>query len=116
MDDGIFPQVKHTAGWARGRGRGERNISQSGKTALAGIYFASTLKDANGQTSKGQHIMDRTSAPRQRGAGGKLRESLSTHIRSGVVMDIAAFKVSYSVGASKDATALQTARARGQAP
>eukprot|EP00964_Phaeocystis_antarctica_P063383 scaffold38033_cov69-Phaeocystis_antarctica.AAC.4 len=34
------------------------------------------------------------------------------HPRSGVVMDIAAFKVSHSVGIDKDATALRAARAR----
>ena len=32
---------------------------------------------------------------------------MQAHISSGVVMDIAAFKVSHSVGLDKDATALQ---------
>ena len=32
---------------------------------------------------------------------------LQAHKRSGVVMDVAAFKVSHSVGIDKDATALQ---------
>ena len=37
---------------------------------------------------------------------------MQAHITSGVVMDIAAFKVSHSVGIDKDATALRAARAR----
>ena len=37
------------------------------------------------------------------GKGSKMQ----AHIISGVVMDITAFKVSHSVGADKDATALQ---------
>jgi len=36
----------------------------------------------------------------------------STHVACGVVMDIAAFKVSHSVGIDEDATALPAARAR----
>jgi hypothetical protein len=36
----------------------------------------------------------------------------STHVACGVVMDIAAFKVSHSVGTDEDATALPAARAR----
>jgi hypothetical protein len=37
------------------------------------------------------------------GKGSKMQ----AHISSGVVMDIAAFKVSHSVGVDQDATALQ---------
>eukprot|EP00964_Phaeocystis_antarctica_P023624 scaffold13193_cov60-Phaeocystis_antarctica.AAC.2 len=37
---------------------------------------------------------------------------VQAHMRSGVVMDIAAFKVRHSVGIDKDATALRAARAR----
>jgi len=37
---------------------------------------------------------------------------MQAHIISGVVMDIAAFKVSHSAGIDKDATALRAARAR----
>ena len=37
---------------------------------------------------------------------------MQAHKSSSVVMDIAAFKVSHSVGIDKDATALQAARAR----
>ena len=40
---------------------------------------------------------------------------IQAHRNSGVVMDIAAFKVSHSVGCDPDATALRAARA-GQAP
>ena len=50
----------------------------------------------------------------QRGDGGNFRESskMQAHRTSGVVMDIAAFKVSHSVGRDRDATALRAARAR----
>ena len=41
---------------------------------------------------------------------GKIK--MQAHPSSGVVMDIAAFKVSHSVGIDIDATALQAARAR----
>ena len=41
---------------------------------------------------------------------GKIK--MQAHPSSGVVMDIAAFKVSHSVGIDMDATALQAARAR----
>ena len=41
---------------------------------------------------------------------GKIK--MQAHPTSGVVMDIAAFKVSHPVGKDKDATALQAARAR----
>ena len=37
---------------------------------------------------------------------------MQAHLSSGVVMDIAAFKVSHSSDADKDATALQDARGR----
>ena len=37
---------------------------------------------------------------------------MQAHITSGVVMDIAAFKVSHCVGCDIDATALRIARAR----
>ena len=37
---------------------------------------------------------------------------MQAHISSSVVMDIAAFKVSHSVGIDIDATALRAARAR----
>jgi hypothetical protein len=37
---------------------------------------------------------------------------MQAHIKSGVVMDIAAFKVSHSAGIDSDATALRAARAR----
>ena len=37
---------------------------------------------------------------------------MQAHSNSGVVMDIAAFKVSHSAGCEIDATALQAARAR----
>ena len=37
---------------------------------------------------------------------------MEAHIISGVVMDIAAFKVSHSIGIDIDATALRAARAR----
>ena len=40
------------------------------------------------------------------------RVKMQAHISSGVVMDIAAFKVSHSVGTDSDATALRAARAR----
>ena len=46
---------------------------------------------------------------------GAMEESsgqVQAHPRSGVVMDIAAFKVSHSVGIDIDATALRAARAR----
>ena len=44
-----------------------------------------------------------------RGDGGKFRESsrcIQAHITSDVVVDIAAFKVSHSVGCDIDATSL----------
>ena len=37
---------------------------------------------------------------------------MQAHVRSRVVMDIAAFKISHSVGIDKDATALRAVRAR----
>ena len=37
---------------------------------------------------------------------------MQAHITSGVVVDIAAFKVGHSVGSDKDATALQAVRVR----
>ena len=37
---------------------------------------------------------------------------MQTYLISGVVMDIAAFKVSYSIGCDIDTTALRAARAR----
>ena len=37
---------------------------------------------------------------------------MQAHITSGVVMDVAAFKVSHCVGSDIDATALPAARAR----
>ena len=37
---------------------------------------------------------------------------MQAHIKSGVVMDIAAFKVCHSVGTNKDATTLRAERAR----
>jgi len=39
---------------------------------------------------------------------------IQAHISSSVVMDIAAFKVSHSVGSNKDATALRAAKARSR--
>ena len=53
----------------------------------------------------------------QWGDGGNFRESskMQAHRTSGVVMDIAAFKVSHSVVIDIDATALQAARAGSQA-
>ena len=41
---------------------------------------------------------------------------MQADIISGVVMDIAAFKVSHSVGTDKDATSLRAARERSEAP
>ena len=41
---------------------------------------------------------------------GKFKEQ--AHINSGVVMDVAAFEVSHSVGIDIDATTLRAARAR----
>ena len=40
------------------------------------------------------------------------RFRMQAHVTSGVVMDIAAFKVSHSVGIDIDATALRATRAR----
>ena len=37
MDGSIFPQAEHTAGWARGFGRGDRNISQSEGTGAVHV-------------------------------------------------------------------------------
>ena len=45
----------------------------------------------------------------------QVKFKMQADIISGVVMDIAAFKVSHSVGCDKDSTALRIARA-GQAP
>jgi hypothetical protein len=39
---------------------------------------------------------------------------MQAHIISGVVMDVAAFKVSHSIGIDMDATALRAARARSR--
>ena len=44
-------------------------------------------------------------------SSGKVYKA-STHVACGVVMDIAAFKVSHSVGIDEDATALPAARTR----
>ena len=43
---------------------------------------------------------------------GQGKVKMQAHISSGVVMDIAAFKVSHGVGNDIDATALRAARAR----
>jgi len=39
---------------------------------------------------------------------------MQAHILSGVVMDVAAFKIGHSVGCDIDATALRAARARSK--
>ena len=43
---------------------------------------------------------------------GQGKVKMQAHISSGVVMDIATFKVSHGVGIDMDATALRAARAR----
>ena len=65
------------------------------------VRFARKLTTCHIAHSKGQHssgAMDESS-----GKGSKMQ----AHISSGVVMDIAAVKVSHAIGVDKDATALQ---------
>ena len=63
-----------------------------------GAKITSTCTTAGQINGKFKGAMDESS--------GKCSK-MQAHIKSGVVMDIAAFKVSHSVGVNKDATALQ---------
>ena len=55
----------------------------------------------------GLHSISAPARPMEESLG-----KVQAHIKSGVVMDIAAFKVSHSVVTDMDATALRIARAR----